>query len=253
MYSFSMPKSGADDREAFVQQYLELAQMVYREYGIPVSVILAQSMHESNFGNSDLAKNAFNFFGMKCKLEGEQGYYKLDDEPQESCFRIYANVRASFMDYGNRLATHRIYAPVQELRDAQVTDYRVWVKTIAQCGYARSPEGYVQAITSLIEKNKLYRFDTVAETPTETDDFASEFHNAVEAYIAQSQAVALPKPSIVKEESTMYEVTPEPQSTHIPDVGADQDLSVRIFSTPASMQPLKIHLPRWHVKGISIR
>ncbi len=36
---------------------------------IPASIVLAQAMFESANGNSELAKNANNHFGIKCKKE----------------------------------------------------------------------------------------------------------------------------------------------------------------------------------------
>ena len=41
-----------------------------KKNGVLASITIAQGILESMYGNTDLAVNAFNFFGMKCVLSG---------------------------------------------------------------------------------------------------------------------------------------------------------------------------------------
>lgn len=72
----------------YIDQYEELAKDQMRRYGIPASVTLAQGILESASGQSQLAKNENNHFGIKAtgswiKARGKYGLY-TDDKPNES-------------------------------------------------------------------------------------------------------------------------------------------------------------------------
>ena len=54
-------------REAYIQKYKPLAVEQMDIYGIPASIKLAQALFESDNGNSRLAREANNHFGIKCK------------------------------------------------------------------------------------------------------------------------------------------------------------------------------------------
>ena len=49
----------------YIDQYKELAKDQMRRYGIPASVTLAQGILESASGQSQLARNENNHFGIK--------------------------------------------------------------------------------------------------------------------------------------------------------------------------------------------
>jgi Mannosyl-glycoprotein endo-beta-N-acetylglucosaminidase len=166
--SFVIPPNEVLTKSAFIERYLPLARQVHKEYGIPVSVCLAQSMHETRAGNSNLAIQAHNFFGMKCKDEGEVGFDLVDDQDTASCFRVYKNDQESFMDYGQRVGTHAIYARVQNLRTTGEKDPNKWVQAIASCGYASSPQ-YVQLVSRIIKDNNLTKYDQIGPAHYEHD------------------------------------------------------------------------------------
>ena len=97
--------------DAFVQQYIEryrnLAMSEQQRSGIPAAIKLAQAIHESGAGRSELAVNANNHFGIKCKA-GWTGltYQYTDDRPNE-CFRKYN------LDFGlsERQSEIRVFVP----------------------------------------------------------------------------------------------------------------------------------------------
>ena len=100
-----------DDQLAsyYIDEYKDLAIAEMMRSGIPASITLAQALHESNNGTSNLAKEANNHFGIKCKSywKGEKYAHKDDDykngELINSCFRAYPSHVESFIDHSNFL------------------------------------------------------------------------------------------------------------------------------------------------------
>ena len=84
---------------AYAAQYAEEAKEQMRMYGIPASVILAQAILESSNGQSRLALNENNHFGIKATpgwitQGGKYGIY-TDDKPNEK-FCSYDSVGDSY-------------------------------------------------------------------------------------------------------------------------------------------------------------
>jgi len=122
---------------------------------IPASIVLAQAMFESANGNSELAKNANNHFGIKCKKEWEGESYAKDDETENECFRKYNSVLESYTDHSLFLKTRPRYA---FLFDIPVTDYKAWCFGLKEAGYATDPK-YAKRLIDIIEKYKLHELD----------------------------------------------------------------------------------------------
>lgn len=59
--------------QEYAQQYAEYAMEQMRRYGIPASVTLAQGILESSNGQSRLARNENNHFGIKATPRGLPG------------------------------------------------------------------------------------------------------------------------------------------------------------------------------------
>src|SRR5690606_34846123 len=51
---------------AYIERYKDIAIAEMNQYGIPASIKLAQALLESGNGNSYLAREANNHFGIKC-------------------------------------------------------------------------------------------------------------------------------------------------------------------------------------------
>lgn len=59
--------------QQYAMKYAEYAMEQMRRYGIPASVTLAQGILESSNGQSRLAQNENNHFGIKATLPKEEG------------------------------------------------------------------------------------------------------------------------------------------------------------------------------------
>jgi LysM repeat protein len=132
---------------------------------IPASIVLAQAMFESANGNSELAKNANNHFGIKCKKEWCGESYAKDDEEEKECFRKYGSVLDSYTDHSNFLKSRPRY---QFLFEIPVTDYRSWCQGLKEAGYATDPK-YAKRLIDIIEKYQLYELDK--HPPIEKPEF----------------------------------------------------------------------------------
>lgn len=150
----------------YIDEHKELAIIEMYRSGIPASIILAQALHESNYGGSDLAVKANNHFGIKCKSywEGSTFYHEDDDTDArgrliESCFRAYTNVYDSYIDHSNFLMHTRHY---QHLFNHSRYDYTSWARGLQSSGYATDPN-YANKLIRIVEKYNLDLYDKASD------------------------------------------------------------------------------------------
>ena len=147
-----------DKAEAYVAKYKDLAIAEMQRTGIPASITLAQGILESQYGESDLAKNANNHFGIKCKTEwtGQKTYH--DDDLKKECFRVYASAEDSYKDHSNFLMSREWYA---FLFDLEATDDKGWAYGLKRAGYATEKD-YPERLLKLIDDYQLQQYSLIA-------------------------------------------------------------------------------------------
>lgn len=147
--------SVAERVDRYVKTYAEVAQQEMKTYDIPASITLAQGILESGMGNSRLAAQANNHFGIKCHKEwrGKRIYH--DDDEKGECFRVYKDPRNSYRDHSLFLTTRSRYDFLFELKKR---DYKAWAKGLKKAGYATDPK-YPDKLINLIERYRLDRYD----------------------------------------------------------------------------------------------
>ena len=148
----------AGKNQAYAERYAEFAMEQMCLYGIPASVTLAQGILESASGQSRLAQNENNHFGIKATQSwiaggGRYGLY-TDDKPNEK-FCSYDSVGDSYAHHSRFLKENSRYASCFKL-DAD--DYRGWAQGLDKAGYATAGK-YAPALISIIESNDLQRYD----------------------------------------------------------------------------------------------
>lgn len=126
-----------------------------KEFKIPASITLAQGILESGSGNSNLAKNANNHFGIKCHKGWTGKTFIMDDDEKNECFRKYKDPADSYRDHSEFLTQRGRYSFLFEY---ETTDYKSWAKGLKKAGYATNPK-YPQLLIGLIEKYELYQYD----------------------------------------------------------------------------------------------
>ena len=147
-----------DKAVAYVELYKDLAIAEMQRTGIPASITLAQGILESQYGESDLAKNANNHFGIKCKTEwtGPKTYH--DDDLKKECFRVYSSAEESYKDHSNFLMTRDWYAFLFKL---EPTDDSGWAYGLKKAGYATEKD-YPQRLLKLINDYQLQQYSLAA-------------------------------------------------------------------------------------------
>jgi LysM repeat protein len=141
--------------QKYINTYSDLAVKKQKEFGIPASITLAQGLLESGAGQSMLAKNANNHFGIKCHdWKGATIYH--DDDRKKECFRKYAHAEESYNDHSRFLKDRSRYS---ELFKLNIKDYKGWAKGLQKCGYA-TDKAYANKLIKIIEDYELYRFDS---------------------------------------------------------------------------------------------
>ena len=125
------------------------------QFKIPASIKLAQAILESASGDSYLAKNANNHFGIKChSWQGKEIF--LNDDKKGECFRVYEKVEDSYSDHSKFLTNNKRYA---FLFQYQIDDYKSWANGLKKAGYATDPK-YPKLLISIIEKLELFKLDS---------------------------------------------------------------------------------------------
>ena len=141
-------------REEYINIYKDIAISEMNRSGIPASITLAQGMLESDNGNSRLAINANNHFGIKCHgWTGKEIYH--DDDDNNECFRKYKSAKESYIDHTDFLMNGSRYVFLFYLDQ---TDYKGWAKGLEEAGYATNPS-YAKDLIRIIEENELDIYD----------------------------------------------------------------------------------------------
>lgn len=138
----------------YVERFKDIAVEEMLKTGIPASITLAQGMLESASGNSTLAREANNHFGIKCHAGWTGKTILKDDDAVGECFRYYNSAEESYKDHSEFLKrSHYAF-----LFDLDRDDYKGWAKGLKKAGYATNPR-YPELLISLIERYGLDRYD----------------------------------------------------------------------------------------------
>ena len=150
---FSAQTWANDDQ--YIQKFAQYAVEEMEKYKIPASITLAQGLLETGGGQSRLAQEGKNHFGIKCKEDWTGKTMKHTDDAPNECFRVYDDPKQSYEDHSIFLATRKYYTNLFKL---DMKDYKAWAHGLKKAGYATNPR-YASILISKIEKYKLYEFD----------------------------------------------------------------------------------------------
>lgn len=159
--------------ENYISTYKNLAIREMHRSGVPASITLAQGILESASGNSYLARNGKNHFGIKCHNWSGKRIFRDDDAPNE-CFRKYQTVEESFVDHSDFLANRSRYAT---LFTYHIEDYKAWARGLKRAGYATARD-YAERLISIVERYNLSQYDKIA-VQTNSDEVASTVGTAM--------------------------------------------------------------------------
>lgn len=140
--------------QRYIDQYKDCAIEQMLKWKIPASITLAQGLLESGAGESSLARQGNNHFGIKC--HGWTGRtVRKDDDARNECFRAYGSPFESYEDHSRFLASGQRYSSLFNLK---ITDYKGWARGLKAAGYATNPK-YADRLIELIQLYRLYEYD----------------------------------------------------------------------------------------------
>ena len=142
-------------RQQYIDQFAKLAIQEMNEFHIPASITMAQACLESGDGNSPLASDANNHFGIKCNSSWTGPSVRQNDDAKNECFRKYKTVIESFRDHSKFLAGSTRYT---FLFDYDIKDYKKWAYGLKKAGYATDPK-YPERLLKIIDEFQLHQLD----------------------------------------------------------------------------------------------
>jgi hypothetical protein len=154
----NLPAQVSADGINYVNTYKTLAMEEMQRAGIPAAIILAQGIHESEAGNSELCKKSNNHFGIKCKEDWKGDVVYHDDDSRGECFRSYATAEDSYKDHSEFLRRSTRYAFLFNL---DPSDYEGWAYGLKKAGYATNIR-YSQILIKLVKDYNLQQYTLIA-------------------------------------------------------------------------------------------
>jgi len=230
----------------YIDQYKDIAIKEMKRTGIPASITLAQGIVESNSGESNLALNFNNHFGIKCKTDwkGEKTYQ--DDDTKQECFRVYPNANASFIDHSNFIKTRPNYAPLFQL---DPVDDSAWAIGLKKAGYATASD-YAFKLMKVIDDYELSQFN-FPELNDEIDTTETETTTVTEKPMVVAKEVVAKNTSLDKKETGSNSSMEAPKETGLRmPVNKDTNIQVKAVKDSASNYINQASLPINNIKGI---
>lgn len=158
-------QKGTAKEVKFIASIVPGAMESYKKYKVYPSVIIAQAILESGWGQSGLTKKANNLFGIKSSSawKGESVNMRTAEYTKSNSryyinanFRKYSSLSASIVDHGKFLEENSRYRNhgVFSAKNASEQAF-----ALQKAGYATSPTYAIQLI-KLIKRYNLDRYDT---------------------------------------------------------------------------------------------
>ncbi|BFM49367.1 glucosaminidase domain-containing protein [Marinomonas sp. THO17] len=142
----------------------DLQALMLRLDIIPTSLVLAQAANESAWGTSRFATEGNNYFGQWCFRKGCGLVPESRSSGADHEVRKFHDARESVFAYIDNLNTNAAYKTLRQTRaDLRQRGKVVTGLALAQGlqHYSQRGQAYVQEIISLINYNKLWRFNRV--------------------------------------------------------------------------------------------
>jgi flagellum-specific peptidoglycan hydrolase FlgJ len=144
----------------FLQALEPAARASCAQTGVPASVTIAQAILESGWGESELAREANNFFGIKA--EGGQPSIELPTqefvdghaETQIAAFARYATPAQGCTAHAELLARDPRYERAMAVKQ----DASAFCRALQICGYSTNPK-YAELLEELIREFDLTQYD----------------------------------------------------------------------------------------------
>lgn len=149
------------DAQTFIALVGPAAQASAKTSGVPASFTVAQAALESGWGESLLARQGKNLFGVKAdpSWRGQVLTFNTREFLRGAWvtvpahWRKYADWQACMDDHAAFLRQNRRYAPCFACSSGEA-----FARAVAQAGYATDPD-YADKLVSIIDQHRLARLD----------------------------------------------------------------------------------------------
>ena len=190
----------------YITTYRDLAIKEMQRTGVPAAIKLAQGIHETMAGTSDLVLKSNNHFGIKCKDTWMGESVRHDDDLRGECFRKYTSAEDSYRDHSDFLKGSSRYASLFLL---DPTDYEGWAYGLKKAGYATNPR-YSQVIIKLIEDYHLEDYTMIAlgKMPEHKDPVVMVAATDTKSFEKAPEAAIVKTVELVKKEPVKATIQP---------------------------------------------
>ena len=220
----------------YVEKYKGIAIREMKRTGIPASITLAQGILESASGESNLAKQFNNHFGIKCKTEWTGPKTYQNDDTKNECFRVYPNADSSYRDHSNFLKNRPYYASLFEL---DPVDDTAWAYGLKKAGYATERD-YPQRLLKIIDDYELAQYN-FPELVAEDSILATQPQQTKAIVVVKKDTVPVAKPIIKITDTVITKAKPTPtKDTLVVKKEIDTVPKPIVKEQPKPQQPLPI-------------
>ena len=163
-------------KSEFIPTIAPLVQAENKKRGYPLfsSVVIAQAICESGWGQSKIMMKANAIFGIKATSNWKGKVYNANTQECydgvnytniNACFRAYNSLEESISDYFD------LITKLERYRKACVSETPLeCITAIKNGGYATSPT-YINTIMSIINSNNLTKYDVVENGDNSVDNY----------------------------------------------------------------------------------
>jgi len=161
----------------FLRNVVPAAQSSQRVYGVPASITIAQAILESGWGQSALAKQCNNYFGIKATANALPDSYEefptiefVDGRRTSvmAAFAKYPSPAMCFAAHARLLALAPRYKAAMAVRN----DVLAFAGQLQRCGYSTNPD-YAALLMSLVKEYDLTQYDIQPEPPANQAEVAA--------------------------------------------------------------------------------
>ncbi len=139
----------------YVERFAATAISEMKQFGIPASITLAQGLIETDAGDSRLATESNNHFGIKCRSKCRHCTCRnYSDDDVYDMFRVFDTSWESFREHSKLLQIDRY----KHLKKLGASDYAGWARGLKKAGYA-TDKNYDKKLIQIIEELDLEQFD----------------------------------------------------------------------------------------------
>ncbi|MBC2169525.1 glucosaminidase domain-containing protein [Listeria booriae] len=155
-----------DSQQEFINLLAGHAQQIQDQEGILTSITLAQAILESNWGESKLATEGRNLFGIKGEYQKDsvtmptQEFENNEWITIDAAFRKYPTWFESLDDHAALFLKGTSWDKTKYQGVIKAKDYKTAANALQKAGYATDP-GYAEKLIELIEQRNLQAYDQI--------------------------------------------------------------------------------------------